>query len=54
MRADLDDSTGSGKLAAFYSKALNVEFEKEDDGGLDIPVSVDIGDVHFGFHPPET
>lgn len=39
-------------LARFYADALGLEFEREDHGGLDIHFGVDIGEVHFGIHPP--
>lgn len=39
-------------LAAFYRDALGLTFEREDHGGLDIHYGVDIGEVHFGIHPP--
>ena len=39
-------------LADFYSHGLGVEFEREDHGGLDIHYGVDIGNTHFGIHPP--
>ena len=39
-------------LAGFYAEALGLEFEREDHGGLDIHFGVDIGEVHFGIHPP--
>lgn len=38
-------------LAGFYAAVLEVEFEREDHGGLDIHFGVDIGTVHFGIHP---
>lgn len=40
-------------LAAFYSEALRLAFEREDHGGLAPHFGVDIGRVHFGIHPPE-
>lgn len=40
------------ELAEFYQKGLGLEFEREDHGGLDIHYGVDIGNVHFGIHPP--
>ena len=39
-------------LAEFYASALELAFEKEEHGGLDIHYGVDIGEVHFGIHPP--
>jgi len=38
-------------LAAFYSKALGIEFEREEHGGLETHYGADIGEVHFGIHP---
>ena len=39
-------------LAAFYGEALGLHFEREDHGGLQVHFGVDIGEVHFGIHPP--
>ncbi len=39
-------------LAGFYAEVLEVEFEREDHGGLEIHYGVDIGEIHFGIHPP--
>ena len=39
-------------LAEFYSRGLGLEFEREDHGGLDVHYGTDIGEVHFGIHPP--
>jgi predicted enzyme related to lactoylglutathione lyase len=40
-------------LAEFYSDALGISFEREEHGGLLEHFGVDIGEVHFGIHPPE-
>ena len=40
-------------LADFYSKALGLTFEREEHGGLDVHFGVDIGEIHFGIHPPK-
>jgi predicted enzyme related to lactoylglutathione lyase len=39
-------------LAQFYGGGLGLAFEREDHGGLDLHYGVDIGQVHFGIHPP--
>jgi predicted enzyme related to lactoylglutathione lyase len=39
-------------LANFYAEALGLTFEREDHGGLAPHWGVDIGQVHFGIHPP--
>jgi predicted enzyme related to lactoylglutathione lyase len=41
------------KLTRFYSEGLGLSFEREDHGGLDVHYGVDIGEVHFGIHPPK-
>jgi predicted enzyme related to lactoylglutathione lyase len=40
-------------LAKFYSSALGIDFEREEHGGLLEHYGADIGEVHFGIHPPE-
>ncbi|MCG8432554.1 MAG: VOC family protein [Gammaproteobacteria bacterium] len=45
-------SQDAEKLAAFYSQGLDLKFEKEDHGGLEVHYGVDIGELHFGIHPP--
>lgn len=40
-------------LAAFYGAALELDFEREEHGGLEPHYGADIGEVHFGIHPPE-
>lgn len=40
------------RLAAFYADVLDVAFEREDHGGLDVHFGVDFGTCHFGIHPP--
>ena len=39
-------------LARFYGEGLGLTFEREDHGGLDVHFGVDIGEIHFGIHPP--
>lgn len=39
-------------LAEFYAEALDLTFEREEHGGLDPHFGVDIGELHFGIHPP--
>ena len=39
-------------LATFYQAVLAIPFEKEDHGGLAVHFGADIGEVHFGIHPP--
>lgn len=38
-------------LARFYSDALELHFEREDHGGLDVHFGADVGQMHFGIHP---
>ena len=40
-------------LARFYAEALDLSFSREDHAGLAPHWGVDIGNVHFGIHPPE-
>lgn len=40
-------------LARFYTEALGLSFEREEHGGLAPHFGVDIGQLHFGIHPPE-
>jgi predicted enzyme related to lactoylglutathione lyase len=40
------------RLAEFYGRVLGCAFEREDHGGLAEHYGVDIGEVHFGIHPP--
>jgi len=40
-------------LADFYASALDLVFEREEHGDLDVHFGVDIGEIHFGIHPPE-
>jgi predicted enzyme related to lactoylglutathione lyase len=40
-------------LARFYAEALGLAFEREEHAGLAPHWGVDIGNVHFGIHPPE-
>jgi len=46
-------SSNPRDLAKFYSVALGLEFEREEHGNLLEHYGVDIGQVHFGIHPPE-
>jgi predicted enzyme related to lactoylglutathione lyase len=39
-------------LARFYAEALELSFDREDHAGLAPHWGVDIGNVHFGIHPP--
>ena len=39
-------------LADFYGAALGLRFEREDHGDLLEHFGTDIGEVHFGIHPP--
>lgn len=39
-------------LAEFYGGALGLSFEREEHGGLEVHYGVDLGEVHFGIHPP--
>ena len=41
------------ELADFYSTALDVRFEREDHGDLKAHFGVDLGQTHFGIHPPQ-
>ena len=40
------------KLAEFYGKGLDIKFEREDHGDLQIHYGVDIAEIHFAIHPP--
>lgn len=40
-------------LARFYAEALELRFEREEHAGLAPHWGMDIGNVHFGIHPPE-
>ena len=40
-------------LADFYGFVLGVSFEREEHGGLAEHFGIDIGEVHFGIHPPK-
>jgi predicted enzyme related to lactoylglutathione lyase len=40
-------------LAHFYAKALDLRLEREEHAGLAPHWGADIGNVHFGIHPPE-
>ena len=40
------------RLAEFYGRVLRCNFEREDHGDLAEHFGVDIGEIHFGIHPP--
>jgi predicted enzyme related to lactoylglutathione lyase len=40
------------RLAQFYAAVLGIEFQGETHGNLDTHYGTDIGEVHFGIHPP--
>lgn len=40
------------RLADFYGRVLDVEFEAEDHGDLETHYGIDVGLLHFGIHPP--
>ena len=40
------------RLAEFYGRVLGCRFQHEDHGGLAEHFGYDIGEVHFGIHPP--
>lgn len=40
------------RLADFYARVLGCTFQREDHGGLAEHFGVDIGEIHFGIHPP--
>lgn len=40
------------RLADFYGRVLGCTFEREDHGDLAEHFGVDVGEVHFGIHPP--
>lgn len=40
------------RLADFYGRVLGCTFQREDHGGLAEHFGVDIGEIHFGIHPP--
>jgi predicted enzyme related to lactoylglutathione lyase len=46
-------SNSAEALANFYSEALQLEFVREDHGGLSPHWGCDIGKMHLGIHPPE-
>jgi predicted enzyme related to lactoylglutathione lyase len=46
-------SSNPDALARFYAEALGLTFEREEHAGLAPHWGVDIGNVHFGIHPPE-
>lgn len=45
-------SADPAALAQFYGTALELAFTREDHGGLAPHFGVDIGQIHFGIHPP--
>lgn len=40
------------RLAEFYAGALGIRFEREEHDDLETHFGADIGEVHFGIHPP--
>lgn len=40
------------RLAEFYGRVLGCTFQREDHGGLAEHFGHDVGEVHFGIHPP--
>jgi predicted enzyme related to lactoylglutathione lyase len=40
-------------LARFYAEALALSFSREEHAGLAPHWGADIGNVHFGIHPPQ-
>ena len=40
------------RLADFYSRVLGCTFEREDHGNLAEHYGFDVGEIHFGIHPP--
>ena len=40
------------RLAEFYSRVLGCTFQREEHGELAEHFGVDVGEVHFGIHPP--
>lgn len=45
-------SDNPSRLADFYGRVLGCGFEREDHGDLAEHFGVDVGEVHFGIHPP--
>lgn len=39
-------------LAEFYGRVLGCTLEREDHGDLAEHFGIDVGEVHFGIHPP--
>ncbi|WIO74120.1 VOC family protein [Porticoccaceae bacterium LTM1] len=46
-------SADPAALAKFYSAIMDISFEPEKHGNLHVHFGADIGEVHFGIHPPE-
>lgn len=40
-------------LSEFYAQVLDIQFEREEHSDLLVHYGVDIGQVHFGIHPPQ-
>lgn len=40
------------RLAEFYGRVLGCAFQREDHGRLAEHFGLDVGEVHFGIHPP--
>lgn len=45
-------SSDPRRLAEFYGRVLGCTFEREEHGDLAEHFGVDVGEVHFGIHPP--
>lgn len=45
-------SADPARLAAFYGRVLGCRFEREEHGGLEPHFGTDVGEIHFGIHPP--
>ena len=45
-------SDDPARLARFYAQVLGCRFEREDHGDLAEHFGVDVGEIHFGIHPP--
>lgn len=45
-------SDNPGRLAEFYGRVLGCAFQREDHGALAEHFGCDVGEVHFGIHPP--
>lgn len=41
-------------MVDFYKNLVGLPLEKEEHGDLDVHYGADIGDCHFGIHPPSS